>query len=116
MEYWSWLPLKAIAAACRRWHPVAAGVISHETELSSPRGTISGSAWSSTGSRSRTRPGRTSSWISSPPDDGHYDYSAVATNLPLGLPALWAFACGRGAQEKTFAELKGEFALDVVPT
>src|SRR5919204_70666 len=30
--------------------------------------------------------------------------------------ALCAFACGRGAQEKTFAELKGEFALDVVPT
>ncbi|HEY7116893.1 MAG TPA: transposase [Tepidisphaeraceae bacterium] len=50
------------------------------------------------------------------PDDGHYEYSAVATNLPLGLAALWAFACGRGAQEKTFAELKGEFALDVVPT
>ena len=50
------------------------------------------------------------------PDDGHYEYSAVATNLSLGLPALWAFACGRGAQEKTFAELKGEFALDVVPT
>ena len=41
---------------------------------------------------------------------------AVASNLPLGLAALWAFACGRGAQEKTFAELKGEFALDVVPT
>jgi hypothetical protein len=35
---------------------------------------------------------------------------------PLDLAALWAFACGRGAQEKTFAELKGEFALDVVPT
>jgi hypothetical protein len=50
------------------------------------------------------------------PDDGHYEYSAVASNLPLGLAALWAFACGRGAQEKTFAELKGEFALDVVPT
>ena len=45
-----------------------------------------------------------------------FEYSAVATNLPLGLAALWAFACGRGAQEKTFAELKGEFALDVVPT
>jgi hypothetical protein len=50
------------------------------------------------------------------PDDGHYEYSAVATNLPLGLGALWAVACGRGAQEKTFAEFKGEFALDVVPT
>jgi hypothetical protein len=36
----------------------------------------------------------------------------------VGPPAthLWAFACGRGAQEKTFAELKAEFALDVVAT
>ncbi|HEV2056808.1 MAG TPA: hypothetical protein VGV06_16835, partial [Methylomirabilota bacterium] len=50
------------------------------------------------------------------PDDGHFEYSAVATNLTLDLPALYAFICGRGAQEKTIAELKGEFALDVVPT
>ena len=50
------------------------------------------------------------------PDDGHYEYAAVATNLALDLPALYAFICGRGAQEKTLAELKGEFALDVVPT
>jgi len=40
----------------------------------------------------------------------------VATNLTLASQALWYFAAGRGAQEKTFAELKGEFALDVVPT
>ena len=50
------------------------------------------------------------------PDDGHFEYAAVATNLTLDLPALYAFICGRGAQEKTLAELKGEFALDVVPT
>src|SRR5438034_11470618 len=50
------------------------------------------------------------------PDDGHYEYAAVATNLALDLPALYAFICGRGAQEKTIAELKGEFARDVVPT
>jgi hypothetical protein len=50
------------------------------------------------------------------PDDGHFEYSAVATNLALDLPALYAFICGRGAQEKTIAELKGEFALDVIPT
>ena len=50
------------------------------------------------------------------PDDGHFEYYAVATNMTLGLPALFAFVCGRGAQEKTLAELKGEFALDVVPT
>ena len=50
------------------------------------------------------------------PDDGHFEYAAVATNLALDLPALYAFICGRGAQEKTIAELKGEFALDVIPT
>ena len=50
------------------------------------------------------------------PDDGHFEYAAVTTNLTLDLPALYAFICGRGAQEKTIAELKGEFALDVIPT
>jgi hypothetical protein len=50
------------------------------------------------------------------PDDGYFEYSAVATNLSLTPQMLWYFATGRGAQEKTFAELKGEFALDVVPT
>jgi Transposase DDE domain group 1 len=50
------------------------------------------------------------------PDDGHFEYSAVATNLTLSPCALWNFIAGRGAQEKTFAELKGEFALDAVPT
>jgi len=29
---------------------------------------------------------------------------------------LWYFTAARGAQEKTFAELKGEFALELVPT
>jgi len=50
------------------------------------------------------------------PDDGHFEYSAIATNLKLAPRALWNFMAGRGAQEKTFAELKGEFALDAVPT
>ena len=50
------------------------------------------------------------------PNDGHFEYSAVATNLDLNPQSLWYFMAGRGAQEKTFAELKGEFALDAVPT
>ena len=50
------------------------------------------------------------------PDNGYYEYSAVATNLELRAAALWDFMAGRGAQEKTFAELKGQWALDVVPT
>jgi len=114
--YWSWLPLKQVAAACRRWAPVAPGVGGHETELVIPQ-------WNDLRLRvvlyrkhvgHETRKNFQLDLFT--PDDGHYEYSAVATNLPLGLPALWAFACGRGAQEKTFAELKGEFALDVVPT
>jgi len=50
------------------------------------------------------------------PDDGHFEYSAVTTNKALAPAALWAFIAGRGAQEKTYGELKGEFAFDVVPT
>lgn len=50
------------------------------------------------------------------PDDGYFEYSAVATNKSLTPKNLWAFAAGRGAQEKTLAELRGQFALDVVPT
>lgn len=50
------------------------------------------------------------------PDDGYYEYSAVTTNLTLEAPALWDFMAGRGAQEKTYGELKGEWALDAVPT
>jgi hypothetical protein len=50
------------------------------------------------------------------PDDGYFEYSAVATNLTLTPRALWYFTAGRDAQEKTIAELKGEFALELVPT
>jgi Transposase DDE domain group 1 len=50
------------------------------------------------------------------PDDGYFEYSAVTTNLTLGAAALWDFMAGRGAQEKTYGELKAEWALDVVPT
>ena len=50
------------------------------------------------------------------PDDGHYEYSAVTSNKKLGAVALWYFMAGRGAQEKTLAELEDGFAFDSVPT
>ncbi len=50
------------------------------------------------------------------PDDGHWEYSAITTNHPLGLRALWHFMAGRGAHEKTLAELKHGYAFDTVPT
>lgn len=50
------------------------------------------------------------------PDDGTYEYSAVATNLMLSTQDLWLFMAGRGAQEKTLAELKDGLAFDTIPT
>jgi Transposase DDE domain group 1 len=113
--YWSWLPLKQLAANRQRWLPVAPNVTGFFHDLDIPQ-------W---GLRLRVMIYRKHVAHESPknfqldlftPDDGHFEYAAVATNLPLDLPALYAFICGRGAQEKTLAELKGEFALDVVPT
>ncbi len=49
------------------------------------------------------------------PDDGHYEYSVVATNKSLTLAALWDFMAGRGGHEKTLGELKTHLAFDTVP-
>src|SRR2546430_14282569 len=49
------------------------------------------------------------------PDDGHFEYYAVATNMALSLPALYAFIGGRGAPEKKNAALQREVAPPVVP-
>jgi Transposase DDE domain group 1 len=50
------------------------------------------------------------------PDDGHYEYSAVTSNLDLTLANLWWFVCGRGNHEKTIAQLKTGLAFHTVPT
>ena len=113
--YWSWLPLKQLAAERQRWQTLAPNVTGFEHQLVIPQWDL----------RLRVMIYRKHVRHESPknfqldlftPDDGHFEYYAVATNMPLALPALYAFVGGRGAQEKTIAELKGEFALDVVPT
>lgn len=50
------------------------------------------------------------------PDDGHFEYSAIATNKTLDVAALWHFAAGRGGHEKTLGELKQNFAFGAIPT
>src|SRR6266481_495438 len=113
--YWHWLPLKQLAAERQCWLPVAPHVTGFFHDLHVPQWNL----------HLRVMIYRKHVGHESPknfqldlftPDDGHFEYSAVATNLALDLPALYAFICGRGAQEKTIAELKGEFALDVIPT
>src|SRR5437899_5218006 len=112
--YWSWLPLKQLAAERRQWHALAPDVTGFEHQLVIPPWNL----------RLRVMIYRKHVQHESPknfqldlftPDDGHFEYYAVATNLALSLPALYDFIGGRGAQKKTFAELKGEFSLAVVP-
>ena len=50
------------------------------------------------------------------PDDGYYEYSAVATNKAVTGRTLWYFMCGRGTHEKVYGELKNGFAFDCVPS
>lgn len=50
------------------------------------------------------------------PNDGHYEYSAVTSNLGFTVANLWHFMCGRGNHEKTIAQLKTGLAFHTVPT
>jgi hypothetical protein len=96
--YWSWLPLKHLAAERRQWHPLAPNVTGFEHQLVIPQWNL----------RLRVMIYRKHVQHESPknfqldlftPDDGHFEYYAVATNMVLSLPALYDFIGGRGAQE-----------------
>lgn len=50
------------------------------------------------------------------PDNGTWEYSAVATNTTFDVRRLWRFMCGRGMHEKVIGELKSGLALDTIPT
>jgi hypothetical protein len=50
------------------------------------------------------------------PNDGYYEYSAVASNLSLTIRNLWYFMAGRGNHEKTIGQLKSGLAFHTVPT
>ncbi len=113
--FWQWTGLKGRVAARRAWSRVAPAVDAFETQLRlAPWGLTLRVVIYRKRVAHATRKNFQLDLFS--PDDGHYEYSAVTTNKALTPAALWAFMAGRGAQEKTFAELKGEFALDVVPT
>jgi len=113
--FWPWVNLKPLAAAQRHWKKVNAQVSCFQTQLYLE-------CWDMTlrvvvyRRRVNHETAKNFQLDLFTPDDGHFEYSAVTTNKMLTPPALWDFMAGRGAQEKTFAELKGEFALDAVPT
>jgi Transposase DDE domain group 1 len=113
--FWKWVGLKALVAAQHHWIRITAQVSAFETQLRLE-------PWDLTlrvvvYRKQVGHPTRKNFQLDLfSPDDGHFEYSAVTTNKALAPAALWAFIAGRGAQEKTYGELKGEFAFDVVPT
>ena len=50
------------------------------------------------------------------PNDGYWEYSAVASNLGFPIARLWHFMCGRGSHEKIIGELKSGLAFNSIPT
>ncbi len=50
------------------------------------------------------------------PDDGHYEYSAITSNLGFTVANLWYFMAGRGNHERTIGQLKAGLAFHTVPT
>jgi hypothetical protein len=115
VPFWRWLGLKSLVASRRRWTRIDEKLSCFQTKLNVE-------TWDLRlrvviyRKKVQHRTAKNFQLDLFSPDDGHYEYSAIATNKTLNAQSLWQFAAGRGAQEKTLAELRGEFALDVVPT
>lgn len=115
VPFWKGLGLKQVVAGCQAWTPMDASLSFFETSLFVK-------SWQKKlrvviyRKRVRHETAKNFQLDLFSADDGHFEYSAVTTNSTLAGAALWHFMAGRGAQEKMIAELKGEFAFDVVPT
>ncbi|HME72322.1 MAG TPA: IS1380 family transposase [Myxococcota bacterium] len=112
---WKWLGLRERIAARSHWRSVDATVSGFEVTLPIPQ-------WDRVQRvvvyRKRVfhETARNFQLDLFTPDDGHYEYSAIATNLSLGVAALWHFMAGRGGHEKTLGELKQQLAFDAIPS
>jgi hypothetical protein len=112
---WQWLGIREQIAARRRWQRVSAEIDGFFTTLRLPQWqrTLRVAVYRKRVGH-RTRKNFQLDLFS--PDDGHFEYSAIATNKTLGLQALWQFAAGRGGHEKTLAELKDQLGFAVIPS
>ena len=114
---WKWLGLLPKVAAQKRWTRVDAYIDGFEMSLR-----IDQKKWDRTErvvvyrKRVSHKSRKNFQLDLFSPDDGHYEYSAVATNKSLQIAPLWHFMAGRGAHEKTFAELKQHFGFAAIPT
>jgi hypothetical protein len=112
---WRWLGIRPLIAAQKTWTSILPGIDAFQTTLAIEQ-------WKLTQrvvvyrKRVHHQTAKNFQLDLFSPDDGTFEYSAITTNEPLSPRALWDFMSGRGAQEKTFSELKNDLAFDVIPT
>jgi hypothetical protein len=112
---WDWLGIRPVIGKRRRWRRIRPDLQGFFTRLRIPK-------WNLTLRVAvyrkhvlhRTRKNFQLDLFD--PSNGHYEYSAVATNKRAGLRTLWEFMAGRGGHEKTLCELKQHLAFDTIPT
>ena len=96
------MPLKALAAARQHWEPLAPDVAGFMADLAIPQWNLQLRVMLYRKHVQHETPKNFQLDLFTP-DDGHFEYYAVATNLALGLPALYASVCGRGSRRKPLA-------------
>jgi hypothetical protein len=113
VPFWQWLDLTGLIKARRRWQRVNNGVACFETTLT---------VWDVTlrvviyRKKVFHRSRKNYQLDLFDPNDGYYEYSAIATNLSFPPRQLINFMDGRGEHEKVIGQLKGQLALDTIPT
>ncbi|MFQ5515887.1 MAG: IS1380 family transposase [Myxococcota bacterium] len=112
---WDWLGIRKTIEQRRRWKPIRPGLQAFSTRLRIPKWglTLRVAVYRKHVSH-KTRKNFQLDLFD--PHDGHFEYSAVATNKTEGLRTLWDFMAGRGGHEKTLCELKQHLAFDTIPT
>jgi hypothetical protein len=115
VPFWKWLGLRPLVAAQKLWMPIHPGIEAFEVTLPIEQWKLEQRV---VVYRKRVHHETAKNFQLDlfSPDNGTFEYTAVTTNQPLSPRALWDFMSGRGAQEKTFSELKNDLAFDVIPT
>lgn len=117
MPMWKWTGIKDAVNATRYWHH-------SNSELSWTKQHVFLKKWGRTvevicfRKKISDKPGGTVGHQLDlfSPDDGIYEYFVLQTNKRIQPANLVEFYNGRCAMEHQLAEIKGEFAFDVVPT
>jgi hypothetical protein len=113
VPFWKWLDLTGLIKARRRWKHINTKLGYFETTL-----TVWDTPLRVVIYRKKVfhRSRKNYQLDLFDPDDGYYEYSAIATNLSFPPRQLINFMDGRGEHEKVIGHLKAQLAFATVPT